>query len=131
MPRRTPPVVLAAALAAALSGCGSGATSSTTTPLVDRGTVRIAESSETPSFDPYSAFGASQARYAYDSLVNLAPDGTLVTGLATSWRATATTASFTLRPGVTCSDGTRLTASAGPSAKRAPQRRTSPLPLPP
>ncbi|MGW1229389.1 ABC transporter substrate-binding protein [Streptomyces sp. NPDC002530] len=112
MPRRTPPVVLAAALAAALSGCGSGATSSTTTPLVDRGTVRIAESSETPSFDPYSAFGASQARYAYDSLVNLAPDGTLVTGLATSWRATATTASFTLRPGVTCSDGTRLTASA-------------------
>ncbi|MFD7868497.1 ABC transporter substrate-binding protein, partial [Streptomyces sp. NPDC059783] len=112
MPRRTPPVVLAAALAAALSGCGSGATSSTTTPLVDRGTVRIAESSETPSFDPYSAFGASQARYAYDSLVGLAPDGTPVTGLATSWHATATTASFTLRPGVTCSDGTRLTASA-------------------
>ncbi|MFF3786143.1 ABC transporter substrate-binding protein [Streptomyces sp. NPDC001933] len=114
MLRRTPPVALAAALTASavvLSGCG-GATSSTTTPLVDHGTVRIAESSETPSFDPYSAFGASQARYAYDSLVNLAPDGALVTGLASSWQATATTAAFTLRPGITCSDGTPLTASA-------------------
>ncbi|WP_405009738.1 ABC transporter substrate-binding protein [Kitasatospora sp. NBC_01539] len=114
MPRRTPPVVLTAALTAsalALGGCG-GAASSTTTPLADRVTVRIAESSETPSFDPYSAFGASHARYAYDSLVNLAPDGTLVTGLASSWQATATAAVFTLRPGITCSDGTPLTASA-------------------
>ncbi|MEV0036547.1 ABC transporter substrate-binding protein [Streptomyces sp. NPDC050804] len=115
MPRRTPAVVLAAVLTAsavALTGCGGGAVSSTTTPLADHGTVRIAESSETPSFDPYSTFGASQARYAYDSLVNLAPDGTLVTGLASSWQATATTATFTLRPGITCSDGTPLTASA-------------------
>ncbi|MFF2326470.1 MULTISPECIES: ABC transporter substrate-binding protein [unclassified Streptomyces] len=115
MLRRTPPVALAAALTASavvLGGCGGVATSSTTTPLVDHGTVRIAESSETPSFDPYSAFGASQARYAYDSLVNLAPDGTLVTGLASSWQATATKADFTLRPGITCSDGTPLTASA-------------------
>ncbi|NYV77212.1 ABC transporter substrate-binding protein [Streptomyces sp. UH6] len=115
MPRRTPPVVLMAALTAsavALSGCGEGAASSTTTPLVDHGTVRIAESSETPSFDPYSTFGASQAHYAYDSLVHPAPDGTLVSGLAASWQATATTAAFTLRPDITCSDGTPLTASA-------------------
>ncbi|MFD6425459.1 ABC transporter substrate-binding protein [Streptomyces sp. NPDC060198] len=115
MLRRTPPVALAAAVAVAavaLGGCGGVTTSSTTTPPVIRGTVRIAASSETPSFDPYSAFGASQSRYAYDSLVNLAPDGTLVSGLATSWRATATTAGFTLRPGVTCSDGTALTPSA-------------------
>ncbi|MFF2617230.1 ABC transporter substrate-binding protein [Kitasatospora sp. NPDC058046] len=115
MLRRPLPAALAAALTAAalaLSGCGSAATSSTSTPLVDRGTVRIAAAGETPSFDPYSTFGASQARYAYDSLVNVAPDGTLVTGLAASWQATATTADFTLRPGVTCSDGTPLTASA-------------------
>ncbi|MGW2370955.1 ABC transporter substrate-binding protein [Kitasatospora sp. NPDC001683] len=115
MPRRTPPVALTAALTAAalpLSGCGGVATSSTTTPLVDHGTVRIAESSETPSFDPYSAFGASQARYAYDSLVDIAPDGTVVSGLASSWQATTTTATFTLRAGITCSDGTPLTASA-------------------
>ncbi|MCX5402014.1 ABC transporter substrate-binding protein [Streptomyces sp. NBC_00102] len=114
MLRRSPPVALAAALAAtvALGGCGRAATSSTAGPLKIRGTVRIAGTSETPSFDPYSAFGAPQAHYAYDSLVNLAPDGGLVSGLATSWRATATTATFTLRPDVTCSDGTTLTASA-------------------
>ncbi|MFJ3788343.1 ABC transporter substrate-binding protein [Kitasatospora sp. NPDC090091] len=115
MPRRTLPVALAATLTAsavALSGCGGVATSSTTTPLVDHGTVRIAESGETPSFDPYSTFGASQARYAYDSLVNVDPDGTVVSGLASSWQATATTATFTLRPDVTCSDGTPLTVSA-------------------
>lgn len=115
MPRRTPAVVLATVLiasAVSLGGCGHGTASSTTTPLVDHGTVRIAASSETPSFDPYSSFGASQARYAYDSLVNLAPDGALATGLASSWRATATTATFVLRPGITCSDGTPLTASA-------------------
>lgn len=114
MLRRTPPVALAAALTAsavALSSCG-GTASSTTTPLVDRGTVRIAAASEIPSFDPYSTFGAAQARYAYDSLVNADTDGSLVTGLASSWQATATTATFTLRPGVTCSDGTALTASA-------------------
>ncbi|MEU1350821.1 ABC transporter substrate-binding protein [Streptomyces sp. NPDC005795] len=115
MLRRTPPVALASVLTAsavALSGCGGVATSSTTTPLVIGGTVRIAASSETPSFDPYSAFGASQAHYAYDALVNVAPDGALVSGLASSWQATTTTATFTLRPGITCSDGTALTASA-------------------
>ncbi|WP_327267456.1 ABC transporter substrate-binding protein [Streptomyces sp. NBC_01218] len=113
--RRTPPIALAAALTAsavALGGCGGGTTSSTTTPPVIRGTVRIAQAGETPSFDPYSAFGSSQAHFAYDSLVNLAPGGALVSGLASSWRATATTATFTLRPGITCSDGTALTATA-------------------
>ncbi len=95
-----------------MAGCGGAARSSTSTPLVDHGTVRIAAPSETPSFDPYSAFGAAQARYAYDSLVNLAPDGTVLSGLASSWQATGTRATFTLRPGVTCSDGTPLTAPA-------------------
>ncbi|MFJ6215689.1 ABC transporter substrate-binding protein [Streptomyces sp. NPDC092296] len=115
MPRRSLPIRLAAGVTAAtvvLAGCGSTGRSATTTPLVAGGTVRIAASAETPSFDPYSAFGAAQAGYAYDSLVNVAADGTLVSGLASSWQATTTTATFTLRPGVTCSDGTPLTASA-------------------
>ncbi|MFJ2866114.1 ABC transporter substrate-binding protein [Kitasatospora sp. NPDC087314] len=115
MPRRPPPVPLAAALTAAavtLTGCGNLARSSTTGPLVDRGTVRIATASETPSFNPYTAFGTGPARYAYDSLVNISADGTLVSGLASSWGATTTTATFALRPGTTCSDGTPLTATA-------------------
>ncbi|MFG2908389.1 ABC transporter substrate-binding protein [Kitasatospora sp. NPDC048286] len=115
MPRRTPSAarsLTAAALALATAGCGGAAPSSTSTPLVEHGTARIAASSETPSFDPYSTFGAGQARFSYDSLVNLAPDGTVVSGLASSWQASTTTATFTLRPDVTCSDGTPLTASA-------------------
>ncbi|MFB7665986.1 ABC transporter substrate-binding protein [Kitasatospora sp. NPDC056138] len=115
MPRRTPPVALAAtvtAAAVALTGCGNVARSSTSTPLVDRGTVRIAAASEIASFDPYTAFGTGPARYAYDSLVDVSADGTLVSGLASSWEATTTTATFTLRPGITCSDGTPLTATA-------------------
>ncbi|MFJ2811591.1 ABC transporter substrate-binding protein [Kitasatospora sp. NPDC087271] len=119
MPRRTPPpvrtaatTVLAAALTVTVAGCGGAARPSTSTPLVEHGTVRIAASSETPSFDPYTAFGAAQARYAYDSLVNVSADATLVSGLASSWEATTTTAVFTLRPGITCSDGTPLTATA-------------------
>ncbi|MEU8923600.1 ABC transporter substrate-binding protein [Kitasatospora sp. NPDC048545] len=135
MPRRPLPVALTGAMTAAavaLSGCGGAAPSSTTTPLVDRGTVRIAAAAETPSFDPYTAFGAAQARYAYDSLVNITADGTVVTGLASSWQATTTTATFTLRPGVTCSDGTPLTASAvaraltyaGDPANQLPGART-------
>ncbi|MGW0934572.1 ABC transporter substrate-binding protein [Streptomyces sp. NPDC002666] len=115
MLRRIPPplrTALAIAMALAVTGCAGAARPSTSSPLVEHGTVRIAAASETPSFDPYSAFGAAQARYAYDSLVNLSPDGTVVSGLASSWRATTLTATFTLRPGITCSDGTPLTASA-------------------
>ncbi|MBV2155102.1 ABC transporter substrate-binding protein [Kitasatospora sp. SUK 42] len=115
MPRRPLPVSLAAAVTAAavaLAGCGHLARSSTSTPLVDRGTVRIAEAGETPSFNPYTALGLAQARYAYDSLVNVSADGTVVSGLASSWQATTTAATFTLRPGITCSDGTPLTATA-------------------
>ncbi|MDH6127512.1 ABC transporter substrate-binding protein [Kitasatospora sp. GP82] len=115
VPRSPVPVTLTAAVTAAaavLAGCGGTARSSTTTPVVERGTVRIAAANETPSFNPYSAFGNGPARYAYDSLVNVSPDGTLVSGLATAWRATTTSATFTLRPDVTCSDGTPLTPSA-------------------
>ncbi len=62
-------------------------------------------------FDPYgpSAFGESYL--AYDPLVHLQPDGTFTGGLAEKWTADARTATFTLRDGVTCSDGTPLTAS--------------------
>lgn len=48
---------------------------------------------------------------AYDSLVNQASDGTFETGLASTWAATTTTATFHLRDGATCSDGSKLTAS--------------------
>lgn len=104
-------LVASAAVSALLAGCG-GDVSSTRTPLVVDGTVTIASASETPSFHPYSQFGVSLAPYAYDSLVSVAPGGQVVSALAERWRDGATSARFTLREGVTCSDGTALTASA-------------------
>jgi peptide/nickel transport system substrate-binding protein len=49
--------------------------------------------------------------FLYDPLVDITPGGALTSGLATKWEGTTTTASFTLKKGVTCSDGTPLTAS--------------------
>ncbi|MFI9048206.1 ABC transporter substrate-binding protein [Streptomyces sp. NPDC053427] len=109
---RSAVVASAAAVSVGLAGCdGAGVTSSTRSPVVVGGTVRIAAASETTNFNPYSQFGTGVARYAYDSLVNVSPEGELVSGLATRWRTAATSATFTLRRGVTCADGTALTAS--------------------
>jgi peptide/nickel transport system substrate-binding protein len=64
------------------------------------------------AFDPYhSSLIFAYYRIAYDSLLNQSPDGKFVSGLAQTWRADADTAEFTLRPDVSCSDGTPLTAS--------------------
>ncbi|MFL6143520.1 MAG: ABC transporter substrate-binding protein [Labedaea sp.] len=43
--------------------------------------------------------------------MELSADGKPVAGLAGKWDATTMTTTFTLRPGVTCSDGTPLTAA--------------------
>jgi peptide/nickel transport system substrate-binding protein len=64
------------------------------------------------TFDPYhSELILDYYHLAYDSLVNLRPDGRFVSGLAQTWTAGTTSATFTLRAGVTCSDGSPLTAS--------------------
>jgi peptide/nickel transport system substrate-binding protein len=63
------------------------------------------------SFDPYhSLFIKGYYKLAYDSLVNLLPNGEVVSGLAEKWNADARSATFTLRSDVTCSDGSSLTA---------------------
>ncbi|WP_371478938.1 hypothetical protein [Kitasatospora sp. NBC_00315] len=41
------------------SGCGDGAASSTTTPLADHGTARIAAAGEIPGLDPISGTATS------------------------------------------------------------------------
>lgn len=74
------------------------------------GTAKVAVSDQIPSLDPYTTLGFTVAKYAYDSLVNVTADGDVVSGLAAEWHATANSATFTLRPNVTCSDGTKLTA---------------------
>jgi peptide/nickel transport system substrate-binding protein len=50
-------------------------------------------------------------QFLYDSMVSFDKDGTMVAGLASKWDGTTTEATFTLRQGITCSDGSALTAS--------------------
>lgn len=53
------------------------------------------------------------ATAVFDRLVDLAPDGkTVVPYLASEWDVTPTKLSFTIKDGVTCSDGTPLDAAA-------------------
>jgi peptide/nickel transport system substrate-binding protein len=49
--------------------------------------------------------------FLYDSLINFTPSGQVESNLATKWSGDSTSASYTLKPGVTCSDGSPLTAS--------------------
>lgn len=98
-----------------LAACGQAGNSSTGTPTAENaagGTFTMALPGDIGAFDPYrNGSLISFAALAYDSLVNISPSGEVVSGLAETWKATATSATFTLRDGVTCSDGTPLKAS--------------------
>lgn len=64
------------------------------------------------SLDPVKAVSFQDlqaASAAYSPLVYFSPDGKLISGLAESWESTATSATFKIRTGVTCSDGEKLT----------------------
>ncbi|MBC9716587.1 ABC transporter substrate-binding protein [Streptomyces sp. TRM66268-LWL] len=100
-----------------LSGCGGsggGAGGGQEGELADGRTFTLAYGSDPGTLDPAQtvmsiAIGVN--RFLYDPLIHLDERGEPVAGIARKWEATTTTASFTLRPGVTCSDGSPLTAS--------------------
>ncbi|MEU9002769.1 ABC transporter substrate-binding protein [Streptomyces sp. NPDC048551] len=48
---------------------------------------------------------------AYDTLVNIGPDGRIVSGLAEKWDVKPSSVTFTLRRDVTCADGSPVKAS--------------------
>lgn len=111
-------VAVAAAGAAVLTiaACGSNAAAppgSGGKALANGKTFTLALSSDPGSLDPdfTSLSAALQVDYfMYDSLLNVEPNGSLTSGLADKWSGTTTSATFTLRKGITCSDGTPLTA---------------------
>ena len=100
------------ALALLVGGCSSSrSTAGSKSPLAG-GTFKFSLPAPITSFNPYaSQMGLVMANYAYDPLVNLSPTGELVSGLASKWTATSRSALFTLRKGITCADGTVLTAT--------------------
>ncbi|MGI8867416.1 MAG: ABC transporter substrate-binding protein [Mycobacteriales bacterium] len=107
--------VAAAVLAVTVvaSACSS-ASGQNTHKFVDGATMTIAVAQDPGNLDPQNTLlsvDGTFASFAYDPLVYQDPAGKTVSGLAKSWAHAGNTYTFTLHPGVTCSDGTALTAS--------------------
>ncbi len=108
------PLFAAPAMALLLAAAGCGGSSDRSAPgsgaerYASNGTFTMAIVDDWGALDPYRT--GYTLKMAYDSLVSLQPDGKFVSGLAQQWTVDPNTATFTLRSGVTCSDGTPLTA---------------------
>ena len=107
--------LLVVGLAAATGLASNKAASRTSRTAAAKGTVTIAITGDPGKLDPEQTAGAGAqqvAEFSYDTLVHQLPGGKIVSGLATKWKVLSSTkAQFTLRSGVTCSDGTKMTAS--------------------
>jgi peptide/nickel transport system substrate-binding protein len=120
MPLRPRLLALPAAVAAAallLSGCTAETPDASSTP-VDGGTLTYASGDAEPTcLDPHVGGNYPQALLAtqvLESLVSRDADGTITPWLAESWTVSddALSYDFTLREGVTFTDGTALDAEA-------------------
>lgn len=114
-------LVAALALTLLASGCaaGGGGTGGGETPAaggepVIDGVLTMALDSDPGSLNPFLSTSNNVREitpFAYDSLVFLDPEtGEAHPWLAESWEESPTELTFTLRDGVTCSDGTPFTA---------------------
>lgn len=116
MKRRYPiSAAVIAAAAALLTACGgSGGGSTSNTVAATGGTFQMALRSDPGTVNPYQSTGGINRQiyaFAYDTLIGRSTSGQPVQQLATKWTVTPTTVTYTLRKGVTCSDGTTLTPS--------------------
>ncbi|KHL17225.1 peptide/nickel transport system substrate-binding protein [Mumia flava] len=103
-------------LALALSACGGsdGGADGGDAQLADGQTFTMTLPSDPGNLDPLMTVLSNTrqvGRFLYGTLVDQDPDGTVVPAIAESWEATTTEATFTLREGITCSDGSPFTAS--------------------
>lgn len=107
--------VLAVAVAAVMTAstaCSGGSSKKSSGGSSGGSTVTMHLDGPLTSYDPAkgSSFQDAVAIWSmYDPLVDFDADGKLVPGLANSWTSTPTSATFKLRDGVSCSDGTKLT----------------------
>jgi len=112
------PAALATSLVAvlALAACGGGSESDqdpAAQSYVSGGTFTVALNDDPGSLSPLTGVSLVQRAlvpYAYESLAYTGPDGEAVPWLAESWEQTATSITYTLKKGVTCSDGTAFDA---------------------
>ncbi|MGH1565759.1 ABC transporter substrate-binding protein [Mumia sp. DW29H23] len=103
--------------ALALSGCGGGSSdagSGDSGTLADGKTFTMSVATDPGNLDPMMtvlSVTRQVDRFLYGTLVQQEDDGTIVGSLAEKWDADTTKATFTLRDGITCSDGAAVTAS--------------------
>ncbi|WP_329191719.1 ABC transporter substrate-binding protein [Streptomyces sp. NBC_01435] len=102
-------VVTALGLVGTASACGGD----TSAGGPGGSTVVVAVAGDPGSLSPTTSLvstALAMNSFAYDTLVHIGADGSLIPGVAEKWSATTTSATFTIRPGVTCEDGSALTA---------------------
>src|SRR5215475_359302 len=107
--------LVAAATGPASSKSSSGARHLSSAQAKAKGTVSIALAGDPGKLDPQQTLLVSARQlddFTYDHLVNQLPGGgKIVSGLASKWKVLSPTAvRFTLHKGITCTDGTKLTA---------------------
>ncbi|MDR6865703.1 peptide/nickel transport system substrate-binding protein [Microbacterium resistens] len=111
-----PLVALLGASALALTACAGSAGPSSPSAggaLADGKTFTLSIGTDPGTLNPLvTVMSVARAidRFLYARLVETGPDGTIVAGLAESWQSDTTGATFTLRTGTTCEDGTPITA---------------------
>lgn len=114
---RTPRILVStlAASVLALTACGGSASDpSTSSELADGETFTMAISSDPGNLDPLlTVLSVTRQvdRFLYGRLVETQDDGSVLPAIAEKWEADTKKATFTLREGVTCSDGSPVTAS--------------------
>lgn len=111
--QRPAAAALAAALAfSALAACSSSGGTGAGEGYADNGTLTYGLPLPLDSVDPFNGSIIQQNYLTYDSLINQTADGEVVSGLAESWELDEIGGgTFTLKDGVTCSDGTPMTPS--------------------
>ncbi|SDJ04651.1 peptide/nickel transport system substrate-binding protein [Lentzea albidocapillata subsp. violacea] len=96
-----------------LAGCGTPAPSGSQN-LAEGRTFTMSIGTDPGTLDPaltVLSVARSVGRFLYGRLIERTSSGEIVAGLAEKWDATVTTATFTLRQGITCADGAPLTAA--------------------
>ncbi len=104
-------------LAMTLASCSGSSDPSPSTPAADDfvsgGTFVKAVSDDPGDLTPMKAISPDTwdvVSIAYESLIYVSPDGDYKPWLASTWTDTGTEATFTLKEGVTCADGSAFTA---------------------
>ncbi|MCL2781852.1 MAG: ABC transporter substrate-binding protein, partial [Actinomycetia bacterium] len=109
-----------AALAVVLTACGgtsnksNGSTGQSGKANGGGGTFTMAVAGDPGSLNPLNNTSTASNwlfRFLYDPLVNRSKDGSPSPGLASKWDFDGSTAVFTIRDDVTCSDGSKVTPS--------------------